>query len=273
MILFLLSGVILSAKPLIKIPKHNSCIGVDTTDSQDSTQADSLNNNVVQKDTSVTPAPKGITADSVIDTYINSIGGRENIRKVTDRLTIMHGKIQRVSVTMLIYQKVPDKLKQVIKAGGSKQQIYFDGENGFMVLNDKKIDITGSELEKLKYESTMALLLDLKYYKINLKLDGIAKVDSIDTYKIEMILPSGHVWIQYYDINSGLKVKESKYVTVPQGTFIQDSYYSDYRNVDGIKYPFTIREDVGAQRLDFKVTSIKINTGLIDREFEYKEEN
>jgi len=272
LVIFLFLCLNLFAKPLEINRAYNSFSSADTTHSQDTTQVDSLKNSSVKQDTSVTPAPEGITADSVINTYIDSIGGKENIRKVMDRLTIMYGRVQGVKVTMLIYQKVPNKLKQVIKAGRAEQRIYFNGEKGFMVIGKKMTNITGSQLENLKFESTMALLLDLKYYKIGLKLDGIASVDSVKAYKVEMILPSGHVWIQYYNVNTGLKIKSTKYVTVPQGTFIQETYYSDYRDIDGVKYPFSIRENVGSQSLDFRVSSIKINTGMIDREFEYQEE-
>jgi zinc protease len=238
----------------------------------DTTKADTtVNNDSSATDSTVLPIPDslGLTAEDVINTYVDSIGGNENLRKITDRTTRMKGTVQGVQVIMTIYQKAPDKLKQVIKAGGANQTLYFDGEKGFTVLGDKKIDITGSELEKLKFEATFNVLLDLDYYKIKLKLDGIAEVKGKKAYKIEMILPSGHVWIQYYDVKTGLKIMESKYVTASERTFIEKSYYSDYREVNGVKYPFSIKEEVGSQTLNFHVISINVNTGLIDREFEY----
>ena len=67
-----------------------------------------------------------------------------------------------------------------------------------------------------------------------------------------------------------LKVKDSKQVTVPQGTFTRETEYSDYRNVDGVMYPFKLKQSIGQQVLDFSVSSIKVNTGLKDDKFEIK---
>ena len=47
--------------------------------------------------------------------------------------------------------------------------------------------------------------------------------------------------------------------------------YSDYKDVDGVKYPFTIKQTLGRQSFEFKVDSIKVNTGLADKNFEVEQ--
>jgi hypothetical protein len=83
-----------------------------------------------------------------------------------------------------------------------------------------------------------------------------------------MTLFSGIKWTQYYNIESGLKVKEEKYINSPMGLFEQVTNYDDYREVQGLFFPFKIKQSIGAQSMEFNVSSIKINTGLTDREFE-----
>ncbi len=94
------------------------------------------------------------------------------------------------------------------------------------------------------------------------------KVDGKDAYKVELELPDGIKWTQYYDAATGLKVKELKPIEAPQGTFTQENSYSNYKDVDGVKYPFTINQSMGRQSFEFKVDSIKVNTGLADKNFE-----
>ena len=94
------------------------------------------------------------------------------------------------------------------------------------------------------------------------------KVDGKDAYKIEMTFPSGTKWIQYYDPETGYKIKEVKNITTPQGTFTQEIIYDDYRTVDGVKYPFSIKQSIGPQQMEFKVDTIKINTGIPDSTFD-----
>ncbi len=226
------------------------------------------NGNVI--DTNKASIPAGLTADKIIENYIDAVGGKKNLDKVKDRTTIMDGNVQGVSVLMTIYQKAPDKMMQEVTAGAMKQDIYYNGKTGVIKMAGKSMEVKGNELEKLKYESTLDLLSNLKAFHIKLKLEDVEKVNGKNAYKVDMILPSGTKWIQYYDPQTWLKVKESKNITVPQGTFTQDTYFDDYRDVDGVRYPFSLKQTLGPQHLDFVVTSIKVNTGLKDSIFEPK---
>jgi zinc protease len=212
--------------------------------------------------------PEGITAEKIIKNFIDAIGGEDKIYNIVDRTTVMRGKVQGINITMISYQKAPNKLKQQIKAGANEQVIIFDGEKGIMSAAGQRQEITGSELEKLKLESTIALLTDPGYYGIALSFEGAEKIDSVNAYKVVMTLPSGIKWKQYYNTETFLKVKESKYVNSPMGLFEQHIYYNDYREVDGMKLPFKIKQTVGTQSMEFTVSSVKINSGLTDREFE-----
>jgi zinc protease len=235
----------------------------------DSTESitDSLQKEI-GKDTLDSEIPEGLTAKNVIDNYIEAIGGAEKIYNIVDRTTIMRGSVQGINITIVSYQKAPNKLKQKIKAGANEQLIIFNGEKGIMEMAGEKNEITGAELEKLKYEATLTLLTDPEYYGIKLNLDGVEKINEEDAYKIIMTLPSGIKWSQFYDTESGLKVKEEKYINSPMGLFLQVITFDDYKEVEGMLYPFEINQKIGAQSMEFTVSSIKINTGLIDREFE-----
>lgn len=210
---------------------------------------------------------KGLTGEKVVENYIKAIGGKENIDRVFDRTTVMKGIVRGQEITMTIYQKAPDKMFQEIIAGPLKQFVYYDGHKGVMKVANKTLVVKGAELEKMKYESTLDLLTHTDSLGIKLKLEGYEKVNGKEAYKVDMIFPSGTKWIQYYDPDTWLKIKESKDISVPQGTFTQDTYLGDYRPVDGVKYPFSVKQSIGPQHLDFTVTSIKVNTGLKDSMF------
>ena len=209
----------------------------------------------------------GITAYEVIDNYLEAIGGRDLFAEVVDRTTIMRGTAMGQNLTLLVKQKVPAKLYQEIKVGEMKQNVYFDGERGMMVIGDNNIEIEKKELEKLKVEATMNMLLDPDAYGLKISLTGVEQVDSIDCYEVKMVLPSGLRWQQYYSVETGFKIKEIKELHTQQGLFEQESFYSDYRNVDGLKFPFNIVQNMGMQKLELNVSSIKLNTGISDDVF------
>jgi len=199
--------------------------------------------------------------------YIRAIGGADNLKKVRDRATIMESHINGQNIVMTIYQKAPDKMKQIITTSSITQNIYFEGGKGVMEIAGKTIDINGSELEKLKYESMINFIINIDSLGIKLNSDGIEKINDKDCYKIEVIFPSGFKTTQYFDIKTWLKVKQIENVTAAKKTFVQETYFGDYREVRGVKYPFSIKESLGTQNLDVVVTSIKINTGLDDSLF------
>jgi len=212
--------------------------------------------------------PANITAMTMINRYIEAIGGIKKFSEIEDRTTLINGTAMGQNISILIKQKSPAKFYQEITAGEVVQKMYFDGFRGMMVLGENKTEIEGKELERLKVESTMKLLLDPESYGLKLELLQNESVDSIDCYKIKLTLPSGLRTFQYYDFNTGLKIKELKEIQTPQGLFEQEIFYSDYRVVQGLKFPFRIRQLFGIQELDLEVISLEINTGIDESVFQ-----
>ena len=101
-------------------------------------------------DTSLSSVPGNLSAEEVINNYINAIGGKENLANVHDRTTIMTGNVQGFDVTTKIFQKEPDLFKQEVVAGGMTQDIIFNGQKGEMRTGGQQMKIEGDELEKLK---------------------------------------------------------------------------------------------------------------------------
>lgn len=221
-----------------------------------------------EADTSIMPAPAGMTGNDVLDKYIEAIGGIEDLKIIQDRTTKMEGEVQNIPITITAYQKEPNLLKQVIKAGAMEQAIIFNGEKGVMQAGGQNMEITGDELEKLKFEASLAFLLNYKSRGVNAELKGIEKISDQDAYKIILTLPSGTKWTQYFSSETGLKLRELKIITTPQGSFTQTSDYSDYREVKGVKYPYSIKQTLGPQKIELKVTSLEVNMGMDESLFE-----
>ena len=223
------------------------------------------NNDTLQTD------PVVITPRAVINKYIHEIGGMDKFTGIKDRTTIMSGTAMGQPINILIMQKSPDKLYQELQAGEVKQFLYYSNGKGVMKIGDEKITLEGKELERLKYDANMQFLLDPESYGVKSEYVGRELVDSTDCFEIKYVLPSGIRWFQYYSVETGLKTKETKEIQTKQGLFEQETYFSDYREVDGLKFPFSIIQYFGNQEIDLTVTSIEINTGLDDKIFEVPE--
>ena len=174
----------------------------------------------------------------------------------------MQGSVSGVDVKMTVYQKSPDKILKIINAGAVKQIILYDGVNAVMQIGKSQRKLSNQALEGLKYEAIPNFILSLDELNIKTELLPNEKIEGRNTYKLKFILPSGEFWVFYFDTETWLKVKSLKTVYSPQGSFTQTTYFSDYRFVNGVKYPFSIKQTIGIQSLDFKVVSIKVNSGI-----------
>ena len=205
-----------------------------------------------------------IDPKDVLEKYLDAIGGRDALSKIEDRTTIMRGTAMGQSLTIIVKQKTPNKMRQEFKFGGMDQTMIFDGEKGVVKTTDKNEEVTGKELEQLKIEATMELLLDPENFGITLSYEGPEKVNDKDVYKIKMVLPSGIRWFVYFDVESGLKVKEQKEMQTQMGLIEQVVTFDNYTEVDGIKYPFKLTQSFGPQSVEMTVSSVKVNKDLGD---------
>jgi len=214
------------------------------------------------------PDPVNITAMAIINKYLYSIGGIDQFKSVIDRTTVMTGFAMNQPIDIVVLQKYPDKLFQELRVGEVKQLICYNNGKGTLKIGHEITEIESKELERLKIDATMQFLLDPESYGLKTEVLPNEIVDSTDCFKIKFVLPSGIRWFQYYSVETGLKIKESKEIQTKQGLFEQESYFSDYREVKGLKYPFKIVQYLGLQEIELTVTSIEINTGLDDKVFD-----
>jgi len=212
--------------------------------------------------------PVNITAMAIIQKYLFAIGGMDKFKSVMDRTTVMSGFAINQPIDIVMMQKYPDKFYQELQVGEVNQIIYYAHGKGTLKIGDEEAQIENRELERLKIDATMQFLLDPESYGVKAEVLPNEMADSTDCYKIKFLLPSGIRWYQYYSVNTDLKIKEIKEIQTSQGLFEQETYYSDYREVKGLKYPFKIKQFLGLQEIDLTVTSIEVNTGLDDKIFE-----
>ena len=214
--------------------------------------------------------PAGQTAEKVIDSYLMAIGGKDKLAAIKDLTIESKAEIQGQPLVIKKINKVPNLSYNVILMGGAMelQKSVYDGKTyaqyaqGNKAPNDEKgamdVPIKGQEIAELYYISLGA----------KLELKGIEKVDEADAYVIEVVFPSGAKSLEYFDFESGLKLRSTQFMQGPQGEVALSTNYKDYKEVDGILFPYlTIIPAGPGMNLEAKVESIKINSGVADSIF------
>jgi predicted Zn-dependent peptidase len=213
--------------------------------------------------------PEGITAQTVIDNYIQAIGGKSKLEKVKDVTIKMNASIQGMNLEMENFQKAPNKYLSSMKMNGMVlQKQVFDGKKGkIMSMQGAKV-LEGDDLKEMELQAT--LFNEMKYTQLGYKMElkGIEEVNNKEAYVLELTTPTGKKETEYYDVKTALKIKTLKTEEGGmQGPITATTEYSDYREVNGIKFPFEINQNIGPQSFKVKVTSIEINKKLNDDVF------
>jgi hypothetical protein len=207
------------------------------------------------------PIPEGMTAESVIDKYITAIGGKDKVMAVKTTMTVANATIQGTPLVMTMKAGSPNKTSQEISVmGNTMQKAVFDGEKGYQETRGQKKEMTAEEITKAKTES--ALFNDLVYTS-----GELVRIEPLEG-KNAIVLKYNDTEV-YYDMTSGLKVKEVKTAKGPDGKEISvPTVFANYKEVNGIKFPHSIGIKSGPMNLDFMVKEIKINEGVSDADFE-----
>lgn len=205
----------------------------------------------------VQQAPANLTAEMVNEKYLEAIGGRKQLEKVKDITMIMSTSMQGMTLNFKNYKKAPNKLLVEISMGGSvvSKQI-FDGTKGFVTSPMGNQELTADELAAMKNEALFLPELNYAANNITLKLLGIENVKDKPAYKIEISMAGGKKSTVYFDVNTNLKIREIS----DQGT----TDFSDYRDVSGVKFPYSVEAEMQGKNIKFQIDSIEINTKLKD---------
>lgn len=220
----------------------------------------------------IPPPDQGeLTPEKILENYINAIGGKENLLKVKDKSVMMQTKFQNFDISAMVYHKLPNKMMQKFSFGGMEQAIMFDGERGYQksVMGDE--ELTGDNLEMIRFEAGLHNILYLDKFGIKASYKGTEKVKGKDAHKVELLFKTGAVMKYYYDTQTWLRIREERMVESPQGKINQTTDLDDYREVEGVKYPYSIKQAAGGMNLEFKVSVISINQNLQDSLFIFEE--
>lgn len=206
------------------------------------------------------PIPAGVTATTVIDNYYNAIGGKAKVAGVNSLVTNANAKVQGMSVDLETKVAEPNKTSAVVSVmGNAMQKIKFNGTSGYQEAQGQKKNMEGKMLESMK--KSTAPFAD-EAYKAG-KLDRLEPIDGKPVYVIKFDKKE-----IFYDQGTGLKIKEVETVKGPQGDIQQPVLFSDYKEVNGIKFPHKITRKMGPMAIDFIVKEIKINQGVSDADFQ-----
>jgi hypothetical protein len=199
-----------------------------------------------------------ITAEGIINRYINLIGGKENLEEIQS--IELKGSadldMQGQSFKLEFYSLKNNQNQSLstVSAGGMQvQKSVFNKDQGYNVVNGQKIILSEDELEQALTDSK--LFSELTYDYEIVKLVGSSTIDNQKVYEIKISDNN----TEYYSIETGLKVKEVENQLIDGNQIIIETTIKEYQEVNGILIPSEINQVTPAVPIPGGIT-IKFNT-------------
>ncbi|MCL4524585.1 MAG: DUF620 domain-containing protein [Acidobacteria bacterium] len=209
------------------------------------------------------------TAEQLIAKYVQAIGGRAAIERVTSRVTTGTMDLGGTLISMELSEKAPDKFLSILEVpgvGAVKQG--YDGKIGWEQTPNQGVqELEGATLAAVRRNAQLYRWLRMKELFEKLELSGAVKVGDRDTYVMDATPPEGHVEKFYFDSETGLLLKRDYKLDTPDGLLTFETFYEDYRVVDGIKMAFALRRVGPDNVVSLKFTEIKQNVELDNARF------
>ncbi|HYX40424.1 MAG TPA: hypothetical protein VE821_01940, partial [Pyrinomonadaceae bacterium] len=195
--------------------------------------------------------------EPIIAAYVQAIGGQAAWEKISSRVSkgTFSGSFAGMSISanVEVIEQAPDKSVTLIDVPGvGVMRRSFTGRYGYEQIPLFGFrELHGTELADLRLSSDLHWSIDLKRLYPKLTLQGKAQVGDAEAYVVEATPAHGPASLLYFDVRTGLLLRRD------------DLYFEDYRAVDGLLLPFTIRTG----DTSIKLTEVRHNVAVADAAF------
>ena len=201
------------------------------------------------------------TIDQVLDAYLQALGGRAAVEKLTSRVMrgIVTDRAGQAS-PIVVEEKAPRMVRQSIDSKPAPSTWATDGSAAWAQEGGNTWALSNAlELQDVSRLADLTLPLSFKERYQNLQVTRYARLDGR-----EMIIVSGRsaptVTEQFYfDRQTGLLARRVIGTRTFYGNLPEQIDYSDYRDVNGVKTPFQVRRATWESVLNAKFADVKIN--------------
>jgi hypothetical protein len=218
------------------------------------------------------PALAQPSVDQILEKYTQALGGQAAYEKVTSRT--MKGAVEipddNVTGTAQIQAKAPDRYHMTLDIPGyGMVETVIDGDNGWEKNPDSGVHaMSRQDLVTAKRDHQFYRELRMKELYQKMDTAPAAKVNERPANVIEATPAGGPPEKFYFDSETGLLLKHDfERITLEDGIVQYEVFYSDYRDVDGLKIPATIEQRSPDSTMILKFSEIKNDAPVEDAAF------
>lgn len=218
-----------------------------------------------------TAQPAAPNADDILNHYVAAVGGRGAWQKLTSRVWAGTIDIPGASLTgtIEVRQKAPNRILTTVMIAGASFRRGYDGTVGWSDDPENGVrELQGGELSDMRREADFYHTVNLRTFYTKFTVIGKEKVGDRLAYVVEAT-PSegGDSDKMYFDTETAILLRIITKQHTAEGASASQEDFEDFRDMDGIKLPFTIHQSGSEPESTIKVDEVHHNVALDDAEF------
>ena len=215
------------------------------------------------------------SADEIFSKYAAAIGGQTAIDKLKSRTA--KGTVVQAngsSYQFELSQAAPDKFYLLVRTPQGTVERGFNGQVGWEKTARGGRQITGAEL--INFKAANGLFSLLKFNEQYSKPPRVRKdkLGDREVYIVDGTTTDNRRMRLYFDAASGLLLRRTTTMPTIVGIIPDQIDFEDYREADGLKFPFTARAatlEVGNPISTRTFTEVKVNVPVDHSKFDMPE--
>lgn len=214
------------------------------------------------------PCLSAQTVDEIIAKNVQARGGADKLKSIqTVKSTATMAMGPGMEAPGVLIQKRPMLARLEFTVQGLTAVQAYDGKNAweimpFMGKKDPELMSADEAKETEEMADIDGPLMDYKSKGHQVELLGKEKIEGTDAYKLKATLKNGDVQTIYIDSDSFLEIKEETTRTVRGSEQVIESAIGDYKEVNGVMFPFAIESGVKGSPDKQKLTITKVELNL-----------
>jgi Flp pilus assembly protein TadD len=209
--------------------------------------------------------------DEVLSKYVEAMGGIASIDKMTSR--VIKGTVNVVGVSrggsFETHAQAPNKIATMLQAYPvGTVNTGFNGRTGWARTAKGLLTLKGLELAAVQRDADFYGQFRPKSLYPKITLAGMSKIGYREVYVLDLVPASGQAERLFLDAKTYLPVRNNTVLMLGGNKTPVEIYLDDWRDVDGVKYPFYMSQRFPGMTLTYTVNEIKHNVQIDPKVFE-----
>jgi len=189
---------------------------------------------------------KALSAEQILDRYIQAIGGAEPLAKLTSFAAkgIYQG-YQDEKYPVDVFAKAPNQISTVVHTSAGDSTTTYDGSAGWIAgpATERPVallELTGGDLGGAKLDAALSFPAQIKPALTQWRAASSATIDGHDMQMIQGSADGRYPVNLYFDSKTGILARVVRYAESPVGLSPTQVDYGDYREVAGVRMPYRV---------------------------------